>query len=50
VQPDAPTVQGAVLEAARRFLGADARVTLRADAPAFPSAGMTWRSMKLLSP
>src|SRR5438445_11734942 len=27
VQPDAPTVQGAVLEAARRFLGADARVT-----------------------
>jgi tRNA pseudouridine38-40 synthase len=26
VQPDAPTVQGAVLEAARRFLGADARV------------------------
>jgi tRNA pseudouridine38-40 synthase len=27
VQPDAPTVQGAVLEAARRFLGADVRVT-----------------------
>ena len=27
MQPDAPTVQGAVLEAARRFLGADARVT-----------------------
>jgi tRNA pseudouridine38-40 synthase len=27
VQPDAPTVQGAVLEAARRFLGADPRVT-----------------------
>ncbi|HZF05000.1 MAG TPA: tRNA pseudouridine(38-40) synthase TruA [Patescibacteria group bacterium] len=27
VQPDAPTVQGAVLEAARRFLGPDARVT-----------------------
>ncbi|HXU89911.1 MAG TPA: tRNA pseudouridine(38-40) synthase TruA [Methylomirabilota bacterium] len=26
VQPDAPTVQGAVLDAARRFLGADARV------------------------
>ena len=26
VQPDAPTVQGAVLEAAHRFLGADARV------------------------
>ena len=25
-QPDAPTVQGAVLDAARRFLGADARV------------------------
>ena len=27
VQPDAPTIQGAVLEAAQRFLGADARVT-----------------------
>jgi tRNA pseudouridine38-40 synthase len=27
VQPDAPTVQGAVLDAARRFLGADVRVT-----------------------
>jgi tRNA pseudouridine38-40 synthase len=26
VQPDAPTVQGAVLDAAHRFLGADARV------------------------
>jgi tRNA pseudouridine38-40 synthase len=26
VQPDAPTVQGALLDAARRFLGADARV------------------------
>jgi tRNA pseudouridine38-40 synthase len=26
VQPDAPTVQGALLEAARRFLGADPRV------------------------
>jgi tRNA pseudouridine38-40 synthase len=26
VQPDAPTVQGAVLDAARRFLGPDARV------------------------
>jgi tRNA pseudouridine38-40 synthase len=27
VQPDAPTIQGAVLEAARRFLGSDPRVT-----------------------
>lgn len=27
VQPDAPTVQGVLLEAARRFLGADVRVT-----------------------
>jgi tRNA pseudouridine38-40 synthase len=27
VQPDAPTVQGAVLDAARRFLGSDPRVT-----------------------
>lgn len=26
MQPDAPTVQGALLDAARRFLGADARV------------------------
>jgi tRNA pseudouridine38-40 synthase len=26
VQPDAPTVQGAILDAARRFLGADVRV------------------------
>ena len=26
VQPDTPTVQGAILDAARRFLGADARV------------------------
>jgi tRNA pseudouridine38-40 synthase len=27
VQPDAPTIQGALLEAGRRFLGADVRVT-----------------------